>query len=377
MVDRVAREAGLDTSQPISLIRLQESLQQMRDRRLGGPGTTPGELPASRGNTARTDSTKPTAPTIPGFGAEFETIVVPGFGETLAVTSTGTLASTSSTPATPTVNESERRSRGESSRDRDDEERGGRGRGRGGDRGFDRRGEGERGDDNNRRSEPVAAAVSSTSTTTPSTASPSRGGNENDRIRRIAQAMLSRYDENKDGTLQREEWSKMSNEPEKGDKNGDGQITLDEMAERLGEWRPTGSSSSAASGSSSSVTSGSVTSGSGASGGSSATSTTGTGNSFGRGDFGGRGRGRGGFGRDQSRPTTTASGQAHRFLTPKERLPADLPSFFSGDRDGDGQVSMAEFTSSWDDAKLAEFNRWDLNRDGMITPAETLRASSR
>jgi hypothetical protein len=73
----------------------------------------------------------------------------------------------------------------------------------------------------------------------------------------------------------------------------------------------------------------------------------------------------------------TSSGQAYRFLTPKERLPEDVPSFFGSDRDGDGQVSMAEYTRTWDEAKLAEFNRWDLNRDGMITPAETRRASSR
>jgi hypothetical protein len=38
---------------------------------------------------------------------------------------------------------------------------------------------------------------------------------------------------------------------------------------------------------------------------------------------------------------------------------------------------MAEFTSSWDEAKLAEFNRWDANHDGMITPAETRRAGTR
>jgi hypothetical protein len=74
-------------------------------------------------------------------------------------------------------------------------------------------------------------------------ARPPNGG-YSDRIRRIAQAMLSRYDENKDGSLQRDEWSKMSNEPEKGDKNGDGQITLDELSERLGLWQSPGSSSS-------------------------------------------------------------------------------------------------------------------------------------
>jgi hypothetical protein len=180
--------------------------------------------------------------------------------------------------------------------------------------------------------------------------------------------MLNRYDENKDGILQKDEWSKMSNEPEKGDKNGDGQITLDEMSERLGEWRPSGSSSTSSGGSS--------TSGSSSSGGSSEQTSQQAGWRGGRGDFGARGRGRGGFGsRDMSasRPSTTASGQQYRFLTPKERL----PSFFSSDRDGDGQVSMAEYTRTWDEAKLAEFNRWDLNRDGVITPAETRRASTR
>jgi hypothetical protein len=182
--------------------------------------------------------------------------------------------------------------------------------------------------------------------------------------------MLNRYDVNKDGTLQKDEWSKMSNEPEKGDKNGDGLITLDEMSERLGEWRPGGSSSGNSASTSSASTSGAST----------VQSSPGTAGTGGRGEFGGRGRGRGGFGRrdaSQSRPATTSSGQSYRFLTPKERLPEGLPDFFANDRDGDGQVSMAEYASSWTEARLAEFNRWDLNRDGLITPAESLRSSSR
>jgi Ca2+-binding EF-hand superfamily protein len=175
--------------------------------------------------------------------------------------------------------------------------------------------------------------------------------------------MLNRYDENKDGTLQREEWSKMSNEPEKGDKNGDGLITLDEMTERLGEWRPGGGG------------------GSGGGGGASTTASVaaapGGGENSGRGGFGGRGRG--GFGRRESSspPTTNTSGLSYRFLTPTERLPEGLPSFFSNDRDGDGQVSMAEYSRSWSEATLAEFYRWDRNRDGMITAAEGLGSQSR
>jgi hypothetical protein len=371
MVDRVAREAGLDSSQPISLVRLQESLQQMRERRMGGPGATPAGSSLSGSSTTRTD-TKAAAPVVPGFGPEFETVVVPGFGEPLAVAAAGGLTSAASTAATSTISEPNRQSRGDNprERDRDDDERGGRGRGRGGDRGFEsRRGDSDRGEESSRRSEPAVASVSSPTATTAA----SSAGSGNDRLRRIAQAMLSRYDVNKDGILQKDEWSKMSNEPEKGDKNGDGQITLDEMSERLGEWRPSG----ATSGSSAAPVSSAATAQ-----GSSATASTGDREGFrGGGGFRGRGGrgGRGGFGREGTgaRPTATASGQAHRFLTPRERLPEDLPSFFTSDRDGDGQVSMAEFTTSWDDAKLAEFNRWDRNRDGLITPAEAQRASSR
>jgi hypothetical protein len=196
--------------------------------------------------------------------------------------------------------------------------------------------------------------------------------------------MLNRYDANKDGILQKDEWSQMSNEPEKGDKNGDGQITLDEMAERLGEWRPSGSSSTATSGSGSTTAQASPRTSSsgdrgGFGGGRGGRNRSGfgggnSGGSFGSGSFSGGGFG---SGSGSSRPTVSSSGQAYRFLTPKERLPENVPSFFSSDRDNDGQISMAEFSSSWDEAKLAEFNRWDLNGDGWITPAESSRTDSR
>jgi len=65
-----------------------------------------------------------------------------------------------------------------------------------------------------------------------------------------------------------------------------------------------------------------------------------------------------------------------RFLTPKERLANKLPEWFlEKDVDGDGQVSMAEFTDHWTPDLLAEFNRYDLNHDGIITAAECLKAT--
>jgi Ca2+-binding EF-hand superfamily protein len=176
--------------------------------------------------------------------------------------------------------------------------------------------------------------------------------------------MLNQYDQNKNGVLEREEWSKMRNEPEKGDKDGDGKITLDELTERLGGWRAQRASGDSASNSS-------TTSGPGASG-------------FGGGDFGG-GRGgfggRGSFGRrsfEPLRPTTGSGGQPYRFLTPAERMPEGLPSeFTTKDRDGDGQLSMAEFSTTWNESTLSSFNRWDLNGDGFVTAAECLAAENR
>jgi len=63
---------------------------------------------------------------------------------------------------------------------------------------------------------------------------------------------------------------------------------------------------------------------------------------------------------------------------PHERLPADIPEWFiEKDTDGDGQVMMSEFATTWNDERVAEFNKCDLNRDGIITPQECLAAEAR
>jgi len=63
-----------------------------------------------------------------------------------------------------------------------------------------------------------------------------------------------------------------------------------------------------------------------------------------------------------------------RFLTAHERLPKGLPDWFlEKDVDGDGQITMAEFTTNWTPDKVAEFARYDLNHDGIITSAECLK----
>ena len=65
--------------------------------------------------------------------------------------------------------------------------------------------------------------------------------------------------------------------------------------------------------------------------------------------------------------------KTYRFLAPAERLPAGLPDWFTrNDGNGDGQISMAEFSTSWDDQRAAEFTRWDRNGDGLVTPKEAI-----
>jgi hypothetical protein len=63
--------------------------------------------------------------------------------------------------------------------------------------------------------------------------------------------------------------------------------------------------------------------------------------------------------------------RTYRFTPAGDRLPTDLPSWFkSRDRNSDGQVQMSEYTRSWSSRMVAEFRRYDLNDDGVITPKE-------
>jgi hypothetical protein len=61
---------------------------------------------------------------------------------------------------------------------------------------------------------------------------------------------------------------------------------------------------------------------------------------------------------------------------PQERLPEGLPEWYrSRDTNTDGQIRMSEFSASqWTEKTLSEYYQFDLNRDGVITPAECLAA---
>lgn len=66
---------------------------------------------------------------------------------------------------------------------------------------------------------------------------------------------------------------------------------------------------------------------------------------------------------------------SYRVVPALERLPEGLPEWFPrNDADGDGQIMMSEFSATWTDLVLADFNQFDLNQDGLITPQECLKA---
>lgn len=67
-----------------------------------------------------------------------------------------------------------------------------------------------------------------------------------------------------------------------------------------------------------------------------------------------------------------------RWLTAHEKLLAnkDIPQWYIDlDKDNDGQVSMSEWCkpNEWTTEKVAEFEHYDLNHDGIITPTELVK----
>jgi hypothetical protein len=174
-----------------------------------------------------------------------------------------------------------------------------------------------------------------TSRTDGSTSAPgsSRPRGSSRRLEEYADSLIRQNDTNGDGKLQEDEWAELRNETRAADTNGDRVITREELIERLG-------------------------------------------------DFGGERRGSDeqARGRDAEsaaggRPGRGTNRKALRFRTPLERLPKGLPDWFArNDANGDGQVQMSEYASTWTDSKAAEFRRIDRDGDGIITPSECLKA---
>ncbi|MEE8452594.1 MAG: hypothetical protein V3R99_11790 [Thermoguttaceae bacterium] len=167
-----------------------------------------------------------------------------------------------------------------------------------------------------------------------SKSSSAKGADE--KIQRWAEGLIRQYDRNKNGKIDREEMGAVKDEYKKADRNRDGVITREEMTAGLVEYSR---KRAASSGSSSD--------------------------------------GKAGF---TSGANRWADRNSYRFLSPLERLPEGLPDWFlSSDANADGQITLAEYATDWSTpqvatANVAEFGRFDLNRDGIITPKECIAA---
>ncbi len=159
-----------------------------------------------------------------------------------------------------------------------------------------------------------------------------------DRVRRYAEALLRRYDRNRNGMLEKEEWSRMRGDPARSDTNKDGILTVDELAVQLSAY-----------GRSNRITS----------------------------------QPRAAASTAEPRPAdgNRTSRSSPRFTTATERIAEILPRelldwFLQKDRDGDGQVAMSEFSSAWTLDRMREFTQLDLDNDGLITPREYTKAKT-
>lgn len=157
-----------------------------------------------------------------------------------------------------------------------------------------------------------------------------------DRYRRYADDLISKYDQDKDGNLSKDEMSEMKQRPVNGDLDGNGLISAGELTEAIangnmntepGRGSGENSKPSGSSGSSRSPT----------------RSENSDSNESPRSEAG-------------SRNSTSRSSSTF--------------SFNASDKNGDGQVQMHEFATDWTDEKLDQFREYDRNRDGVITNAE-------
>ncbi len=159
---------------------------------------------------------------------------------------------------------------------------------------------------------------------------------------RYGKRIIDKYDTNGDGMLQPAEWKMMAGKPEGIDADQDGVITANEYAAHVADYghfrrmlllSPNASENRAIGGT--------------------------TGDAY----------------EEQPRQDDQESlRRSKKFYVPSSRLPKGLSQeFFNRDRDGDGQLTQAEFSPKLTAAELERFKKLDANLDGVITAREYAR----
>ncbi|WP_145172453.1 EF-hand domain-containing protein [Rubripirellula lacrimiformis] len=157
-----------------------------------------------------------------------------------------------------------------------------------------------------------------------------------DADRKEASETMRRYDRNRNGMVDKEEVSsRFSGNPMDFDRNKDGKLSLDELAVRYARRRQGEEDAKKSK----------------------------------RDDR--RGRKEEGSGEI----VDVYNGRNSYRVTSGRSKPEGLPGYFTDlDANSDGQVTMAEFATDWNDETVRRFFDSDFNRDGVITADESLRA---
>jgi len=348
---------GLDLSRPIPLDQVTRAFEGMRNRRMGemggewGPGRD--EREGGRGDNRNDEDPAAAAPLVPGFGEPDLFDPVPGFGdqgEKFAVA----IEEEDRQEAQRTMRRSDTNQDGVLDAD---EIRSGRwsddplqtDRNRDGKLTLTElalryaiRRDAREGGSNNARNPAGNRGPGGAS-----------GGNDNRTADRMGQ-MFGRFDRNGNGVLEGDELAMLGPDAAGYDANRDGRISREELTEGLAAR------------------------------------------------FGGRGRRGDAEGGDRGQwyprregddqnpsdesdggPTRSAAAAAstrksYRSRSAAERLAEleGLPEWFARtDADGDGQIKMSEYSTSWTDQVVADFSQFDLNRDGIVTASECVQAT--
>lgn len=175
-----------------------------------------------------------------------------------------------------------------------------------------------------------------------------------DRDIKEAEERMRRYDRNRDGQLSPEELSsgRWSDDPMQFDRNRDGKLNASELAVRYANRRTNEEQQRA--------------------------------NAESQRRDRGWGRSESGWSRSDSKKSEEkkedrfGEAKSYRIVPKSASSVSGLPDFFArSDANGDGQVMMNEFSSSWNSQTLEDFQKWDLNKDGIIVPGECLAALER